>query len=275
LGKVYKLPLSIRRSRLTAYKSGNSTTTAKIGVGVKKTVILAGGKGERLHPLTKDVPKSLIKIGGKPIIEHQIQLLEEQGIKEIWLLLGYMGEKIKNYLKDGRKWNVEIHYEQEKKPLGTAGALLQLTDKIKEDFLVLSGDVMLNLNFRKFMNYHLGKENNLASFAVHSTDHPQDSDLVEIDEDGRILNLFKRPHSEGKKLGNTSIASVFVFSPGVFNYIDREKKVDIEKDMLPLILKSKDKTYGYLTQEYIKDMGTLERLEKVRQDYFLGKIQKI
>lgn len=241
---------------------------------IDKAIILAGGKGERLYPLTRDIPKPLIQIGGKPIIEHQIQLLKEQGIKEIWILLGYLGDKIRDYLKDGRKWDAEICYEQEKKPLGTAGALLQMKDKIGEDFLVLSGDVMLGFDFQRFMNYHLGKKESLASFAIHETDHPQDSDLVKIDEEGRILALLKRPHLEGKDLLNISIASIFIFSPKIFQYINQKRKFDIEKDMLPVILKSKDKAYGYLTQDYIKDMGTPERLEKVRQDYFLGKIKK-
>lgn len=241
---------------------------------IKKAVILAGGKGERLYPLTKDIPKPLIKIGGKTVIEHQILLLREQGIKDIWVLLGYLGDKIKDYLKNGKKWKVDIHYKQEEKPLGTAGALLQLSGKLQEDFLALSGDLILNLNLQKFIDYHLKQKDSVASFAVHETDHPKDSDLVEIDEEGRIIALLNRPHPKKRKLGNISIASAFIFSPRIFDYIIRERKFDIEKDMLPLILKSKDKTYGYLTQEYIKDMGTPERLEKVRQDYFLGKIKK-
>lgn len=241
---------------------------------IKTAVILAGGKGERLYPLTKETPKVLIEIGGKPIIEHQILLLKKQGIKEIWIMLGYLGDKVREYLRDGKRLGVNLHYEQEKKLLGTAGALIQLKGKIKDDFLVLSGDVMLNLDFQRFINYHLQKKESLASFAVHPTDHPKDSDLVEIDGQGRILSLSKRPHQEKKESGNISIASVFIFSPDIFRYINQKRKFDIEKNVLPLILKSGEKTYGYLTPEYIKDMGTPERLERVRKDYLSGKIRK-
>ncbi len=241
---------------------------------IKTAVILAGGKGRRLYPLTRDIPKVLIEVGGKPIIEHQILLLKEQGIKDIYILLGYLGEKIREYLKDGRKLGVKICYKQEKKLLGTAGALIQLKDKIKEDFLVLSGDVMLNFDFPKFINHHRQKKDSIASFAVHASDHPKDSDLVKIDGNGRIISLFKRPHSRGAELENLSIASVFIFSPDIFRYINQKRKFDIEKDVLPLILKSRGRSYGYFTPEYIKDMGTPERLRQVRKDYALGKIKK-
>lgn len=235
-------------------------------------VILAGGEGTRLYPLSKNTPKALIEIGAKPLIEHQILLLEKHGIEEIFVLAGYLGDKIKDYLQNKKKWNVKIHCYREKTPLGTAGALKTLAGKVKEDFLVISGDVMLNLNIRRFINWHQGKKTKIASIVVHPTDHPLDSDLVEVDDTERIINFLIRPHPEGKILPDLSIASVFIFSPEIFQYIPKKKKSDIEKDVLPLILKSKDKIYGYNSPEYFKDIGTPERLRKVQEDYILGKI---
>ncbi len=239
-----------------------------------KAVILAGGKGTRLFPLTRRIPKALVEIGGKSVIEHQIVLLRDYGIREIWILSGYLSSQVKEYLQNGRKWNVNIHYLQEKKPLGTAGALKTLEKLIqKDDFLVLSGDVMLDFNIKRFINYHRQKK--AATIIVHPNDHPADSDLVEVDNQGKIISLLKRPHPKASVFRNLSIASVYIFSPKIFKYIPQRRKCDIEKDILPLVLKSKEKIYAYNTPEYIKDIGTLKRLKEVRGDYSSGKIRRI
>jgi len=239
-----------------------------------KAVILAGGKGTRLAKLIKNTPKALIKIGGKPIIEHQILLLREHGIKEIWILLGFLGDKIKEYLQNGKKWDVNIHYCQEKKPLGTAGAFHQLENEIKQDFLVFSGDVMLNFDLKRFINYHRQKKG-IASIVVHPNDHPFDSDLVEVDKEGQIISLLKRPHPPGLTFRNLSIASAYIFLPKIFQYISKKRKSDIEKDILPRILKSKEKIYAYNTPEYVKDIGIPKRLREVNRDYTSSKIKKL
>ncbi len=238
-----------------------------------KTVIIAGGKGTRLSKLVKDTPKSLIKIGSKPVIEHQIMLLRRYGIKEIWILLGYLGDQIREYLQNGEKWKVNIHYHQEEKPLGTAGALGILENKIKEDFLVFSGDIMMDFDIQRFIIWHQQKKEKIGSIIVHPNDHSFDSDLVEVDNTKRIISLLVRPHASGMIFTNLSIASVYIFSPDVFRYISKRIKTDIEKDTLPLILKSKEKIYAYNTPEYLKDMGTPRRLARVKQDYLSGKIK--
>ncbi len=240
-----------------------------------EAVILAGGKGVRLAHLIKNIPKPLIKIDGKPVIEHQIILLREYGIKEIYILSGYLGGKIKEYLQDGKKWGVNIHHYQEEKPLGTAGALKTLGNEIKEDFLVLSGDIMLDFDIKRFISWHKQKKEAIASIIVHPNDHPFDSDLVEIDNTGRIISLLKRPHPPGIIFRNLSIASIYIFSPDILKYITTGVKSDIEKHLFPLILKSKQKIYAYNTPEYFKDMGTQERLIKVEQDYTSGKTKKL
>lgn len=237
-----------------------------------QAVILAGGQGTRLAPYLKDLPKALVKIGDKSVIEHQIKLLSSQGITDIWVLLGYLGDQIKKSLGSGKKFNAQITYLQESKPLGTAGALKQLEEKIQDDFIVLSGDIMLNIDFQKFASWHQKKENPIASFVVHQTDHPQDSDLISVSENDQIKSLFIRPHSKIKGLPDLSIASVFMFSPRIFQYIEADEKSDIEKEILPQILKKDSAVFAYNAKEYIKDMGTIERLEQVKKDYVLGKI---
>jgi len=242
---------------------------------IKKAVIIAGGKGTRLSGFSKVFPKALVKIGDKPVIEHQIELFREYGIKDIWVLSGHLGDQIKDYLGDGKKWKVKILYNQEEKPLGTAGAVGALAGRIKEDFLVLSGDVMLDFDVKKFSKFHLKPDSRIASIIVHANDHPLDSDLVEIDSKGEVLSLLKRSHKAGATFRNLSIASAYIFSPGIFRHIKKGRKSDIEKDLFPVIFKSNEKVFAYNTPEYIKDMGTLDRLRQVRQDYAVGKIKRL
>src|SRR3989344_1736986 len=128
-----------------------------------QAVILAGGKGTRLGRFSQTTPKPLIKIGGKPIIEHQILLLRQYGIKNIWILSGYLGWQIKNYCGDGKRWQVKIRHSIENEPLGTAGALKNLKGEITKDFLVFSGDVICNFDLDRFIKFHRKQLNATAT----------------------------------------------------------------------------------------------------------------
>ncbi|KKU92909.1 MAG: hypothetical protein A3J30_03065 [Candidatus Wildermuthbacteria bacterium RIFCSPLOWO2_02_FULL_47_9c] len=237
---------------------------------ITKAVIVAGGKGTRLATFTNNTAKALVEIGGKPIIQHQIELLRGQGVKEIWLLLGHLGEQIQHFAEQ-KDWGVVLHFLHEKQPLGTAGALKQLEGEIQEDFFALSGDVMINIDLQRFVDWHTQKEG-IASLMVHPNDHPFDSDLVEADGKGRVLSLLRRPHAEDLVFRTLSIASLYIFSPRIFPYIPKGEKSDMEKDVLPKLLQANENIYAYNTPEYIKDMGTPNRLEEVRKDYESGKI---
>lgn len=232
-----------------------------------KAVIAAGGMGTRLSSVAKDIPKALVKIGDKPVIEHQIILLKKHGVEEIHLLLGYLGNQIKEYLGDGKKWGVQLHYYQEETPLGGAGALVQIEDKLKEDFLFLSGDIMMNFNVGKFINWHQQKKNTIASLVVHHTDHLFDSDLVQTDAKNKVTSLFLKPHVKSPNPQSPGISSISILSPEVFLYIPKNRKSYLEKDVLPLLMNSGKEIYAYNTSEYIKDIGTPERLQKVNKDY--------
>ena len=191
-----------------------------------KAVIIAGGKGKRLSPYIGNIPKGLVKIGNKPIIEHQISLLKREGINEVYFLLGHLGNQIKEYFGNGEKWKIKINYFQEKKSLGSAGALLQLKNEIKQDFLVFSCDVMTDFDIKRFINWHK-KKKGIVSIVSHPNDHPFDSDLIETDENEKVVSLLKRPHDNNLIFKNLTIASAFIFSPKIFKYIPRNKKCDI------------------------------------------------
>lgn len=242
-----------------------------------KAVILAGGRGERLRPLTDKIPKPLIKIGNEPLLVQQILLLKRYGIKEIWVLSGYLGEKIKKHIGDGKKWHIKIHHLIEDELLGTAGAMKQLEGDIDGDFLVFSGDVILDIDLDRFIKFHRKHSRSDATIIVHPNDHPSDSDLVTIDRDNKVTKLFIRENkTQPDKLlfRNLVNAGVFILSPKIFKYIRKGERLDLEKDIFPRLIFANDKIYAYNTPEYIKDMGTLKRLKQVRSDYKSGKIHR-
>ena len=241
-----------------------------------QAVILAGGKGTRLGRFSQTTPKPLIKIGGKPIIEHQILLLRQYGIKNIWILSGYLGWQIKNYCGDGKRWQVKIHQLIESEPLGTAGAIKTLEGRINDVFLVLSGDVVCNFNIKSLITFHKKHKGSLATIVVHANDHPYDSDLIEIDNNNRVTSILLRKdkrHPKNLLFRNITNSGIFIFSEKIFRCIQKNNKCDLEKDILPQALKFGEAIFAYNTPEYIKDLGTPKRLLQIKKDYKLSNIQ--
>lgn len=234
-----------------------------------KAVIIAGGKGIRLGEIAKNLPKSLVKIGDKTVLEHQINLLIKNGIKEVWLLIGHKGEMIRNYIGDGKKWNVKIHYSQERKSLGTAGAVKNIAEKLSADFLVLYGDVMVNFDIRRFISFHhqYGK-NSLATIIVHPNEHPLESDLVEV-KNNQVVKIHPKPHPVGVRLSNLANVAVYILSPKIFPFIPKNKEMDFGRNIFPKLLKYKQKIAAYNSGEYFRDIGKKNWLEAARKDYNL------
>ena len=154
-----------------------------------KAVIMAGGKGTRIASITNDeIPKPMLTVGGKTILEHQIDCLKKSNVDEIIIVVGHLGDKIKNYFEDGKKFGVNISYyvEDPDKPLGTAGSLYYLKSKIKEDFILVFGDVFLSVDFNKMKEFHK-KHNSDATLLTHPNSHPFDSDLVVVNDDNKVI----------------------------------------------------------------------------------------
>ena len=233
-------------------------------------VILAGGKGVRLHPLTVDLPKPMIEIAGKPVLEHQLLVLKEHGVNKAIILAGYLGQKIVDYFGDGSDWGISISYRQETVPLGTAGAVKALQDELNDDFLLVYGDVFFDFDIDMAVSLHR-QSGAAATLVAHPTDHPQDSDLLDLDAAQNITEIIKKPHAGG--LGNIGNAAFYVLSPRVFPYIP-EGKADFMHDVFPQMLENGEHLVAYKTAEYLKDMGTVERLQTVRQDYVSGRIER-
>ncbi len=238
---------------------------------IKKAVILAGGKGTRLQGVRGDIPKPMMPIAGKPLLAHLIELCANHGITEIWLTVNHLKESIINHFGDGSTFGVSIYYYEEVQPLGTVGGVKALEKELQEDFLVLYGDVMVNMDLHRLYAFHQQK-NSEATLVVHPNDHPHDSDLLALADDGRVTAFYPKPHPEGFRYRNVVNAATYIFRPAIFAHLQAGVKADFGADVFPAIV-NKMTIYGYNTPEYLKDMGTPGRLQKVEADLLSGKIE--
>jgi len=237
-----------------------------------KLAIIAGGKGTRLG--FKAIPKPMIKIGDKPLLEHQILLAKKYGIEEIYILSGHLAGVIVDYFGDGEDWDVVITHIVENKSLGTAGALKQLEGVFDDRFMVFYGDTIMDIDLTSFIEFDAAQDNSIGSIIVHPNDHPCDSDLVEVDINHKVLEFQSKPRSPDVYYDNFVNAALYILSPKIFQYIDKNMLSDFGKDIFPRITK-RHNLYAYKTTEYLKDMGTPERLNVVEKDYMSGKIARL
>ena len=197
-----------------------------------KAVIMAGGKGTRLKEITKDeIPKPMAKILDKPILEYQIEVLRENNILELIIVIGHLGNKIKEYFKDGRDFGVDITYIEEKEPLGTAGAFYYLKEYIKEDFILLFGDLIFDIYLKRMIDFHV-KKDSFATLFVHPNSHPYDSDIVLMDKDSKIVGFDSKNNIRDYFYDNCVNAGIYIISNKLLNKIDKLQKIDLEKDIL-------------------------------------------
>ncbi|MDX5447025.1 MAG: HAD-IIIA family hydrolase [Bacteroidota bacterium] len=240
---------------------------------MKRTaVILAGGKGTRLASVTGDIPKPMVPLMGKPVLEYQIELLARYGFSEVWILVNHLKEHIISHFGDGSPWGLTIHYYEETQPLGTTGGIKAIEDKLDQSFLVLYGDVILDMDLDRLWDFHESK-NAEATLVIHPNDHPYDSDLLEIDEDDRVIAFHPKPHPEGFRYHNQVNAAVYVLEPTFLRFLEEGIKADFGRDIFPKA-HSQTRMFGYSTPEYIKDMGTPDRMRKVEGDIESGKVSR-
>ena len=229
-------------------------------------VIQAGGKGTRLKSLTKDkIPKPLLEINGKPMIEWQIENARKYNIREFVLIVGHLGEKIKEYFQDGAGLGIHLTYIEEKEPLGSAGALYYLKNMFHHDnFILIFGDVMFDMDLECMVRFH-ERHKALATLAVHPNTHPYDSDLVRTNNGGQITGFDAKTNDRMYWYRNLVNAGIYVLSNRLFTAISEPRKLDLEKDLILPVIET-GKVYGYQTTEYIKDAGTPDRFHEVSVD---------
>ena len=238
-----------------------------------KVVIIAGGKGTRIASVASDIPKSMIPVAGKPVVEYQIELAKRYGFTDILFIIGHLGEQIKDYFGDGSKWGVSLEYFLETEPLGTAGALPLVKDKLTESFFVFYGDTVMDFDMHEMLKFHQDKESDATLF-LHPNDHPYDSDLVVLNEDSRVKEFIFKPHDNLYSYKNSVNAALYILNKSCVDYIP-QGKCAFEKGLFPLLLDAGLSLNGYVSTEYIKDMGTPDRWEKVGKDITSGKVARL
>jgi mannose-1-phosphate guanylyltransferase len=234
-------------------------------------MLLIGGKGTRLRPLTFDMPKAMIEVDGKPFLEYQLAILKKWGFKEFIFLTGYKAELIHEYFGNGSKWNVKIEYAFEKELLGTAGAIKNAEGLVKGTgaFLVLNGDSIHSLDFRKFVEYHK-KKHSMATMAICKLPDPSRSGLVQTDKQGNITSFIEK--GKGPPGLSTINAGIYVFEQEFLKLIPLGRPVSLENEIFPQIIGKGFKGYEY--DGYFIDVGTQESYAQFREDA-KAKIKKL
>jgi histidinol-phosphate phosphatase family protein len=234
-------------------------------------VILAGGKGSRLQGRLGSLPKPLVDICGRPLIEHQVALGVDYAVEEAVLLTGYGASAIEKHFASSNL-GVKVRTIEESSPLGSAGAVIAALPSLDERFLVMYGDTMLNVDLDRFVSAHL-LSGAAATLFLHPNDHPHDSDLVEVNADGRITAFHPYPHDPDRYYPNLVNAALYVIEKRLLmNWEIPCEPLDFAKHVFPAMLQRGAFLYGYRSPEYIKDAGTPERLDKVIADYRSGRV---
>ena len=237
-------------------------------------VIMAGGKGSRLRSITNDeIPKPMVPVDGKPLLEYQVEKLKAYGIKKIVMIVGHLGEKIVDHFKDGKDFGVEIDYIFEKEPLGTAGAFYYLKDKIDaKDFMLVFGDVFFDMDFDRMEDFHF-KNSALTTLLAHPNGHPYDSDLIRTDDTGRVIGFDSKYNVRDYWYDNMVNAGMYIINRKLLDLVKEPVKTDFEKDILANQVKIGANIYAYHTPEYVKDVGTVDRINATVEELKSGLIQ--
>lgn len=236
-------------------------------------VIMAGGKGSRLRSITNDeIPKPMVPVDGKPLLEYQVEALKEYGIKKIVMIVGHLGEKIMEHFKDGKDFGVDIDYIVEKEPLGTAGAFYYLKDKTEaKDFLLVFGDVFFDIDFDRMEDFHF-KNAALTTLLAHPNGHPYDSDLIQTDDNGKVIGFDSKNNVRDYWYDNMVNAGMYIINRELLELVGEPVKIDFEKDILANQVKNGANIYAYHSPEYVKDVGTVDRINATVEELKNGLI---
>ncbi|TIT01731.1 MAG: HAD-IIIA family hydrolase [Mesorhizobium sp.] len=240
-----------------------------------QAVVLAGGRGTRLRSRISDLPKSLVNVGGRPLLEHQIVLAKQHGIERILILVNHAAERIVEFCNQRENWGIDILCVNDGAPRGTAGAVLSVLDLLDDDFLTIYGDTMLDIDLTRFKCFHEKHKAAAATVFTHPNDHPHDSDLIETSEDGMVTAFYPYPHDPGCYYPNkVSAALYYIRRQALSPWRAAVTPLDFGKDLFPEMLRAGLKIRSYNSPEYIKDAGTPARLDKVCDDFESGCIAR-
>ncbi len=222
-----------------------------------RTFVLCGGRGTRLRPYTYSIPKPMLPLGRKPILEFVINNLKRSGLTDIVLTVGYLKEQIKEHFGDGSKWGVKITYSEEKTEMNTAGSILPLKDSVKGTFVVVMGDHLTTLNIKKMIEYHR-KQGGIGTVGLKKQGVPLEYGIAKLDEHDEIIKFEEKPIVQ-----NLVNSASYVFEPEIYNYIKPD--FDFARNVFPAVLAANKKLCGYVFDEYWMDIGRIHDYDNVNQ----------
>ena len=236
-----------------------------------KAVIMAGGEGTRLRPLTSNQPKPMLPMANIPMMEHVVNLLRQHGFEDIVVTVAFMANAIRTYFGDGSEFGVRMVYATESTPLGTAGSVRNARDELDERFLVLSGDVLTDIDLAQVVDFHDAR-GGLATLALKAVENPLEFGIVITREDGSIERFLEKP-TWGQVFSDTINTGIYVLEPEIFDFIPEGLPVDFSGDSFPEALAAGKPLFGYIADGYWEDVGTLEAYLKAHQDILDQRVQ--
>ncbi|HEX6819409.1 MAG TPA: sugar phosphate nucleotidyltransferase, partial [Ktedonobacterales bacterium] len=235
-----------------------------------KAVVMAGGEGSRLRPLTVTRPKPMVPIVGRPVMEHILNLLKVHGIEDVVVTVQYMASAIEDYFGDGGQLGMRITYSREETPLGTAGSVKNAEEHLTEPFLVISGDALTDFNLTEIIKYHRDKRS-LATLTLAHVSNPLEYGVIITDDSGHIRQFLEKP-SWGEVFSDTINTGIYVLDPVIFSYFEKDTVFDFSQQLFPKMLAQGDAIYGYVADGYWCDVGNLAEYMKANADVLQGRV---
>jgi NDP-sugar pyrophosphorylase family protein len=236
-----------------------------------KAMILAAGVGSRLDPLTRALPKPMVPIVNRPVMEHLINLLKQHNFTEIMVNLHYLGDQIKAYFGDGSRWGVRIHYSEEEQLWGDAGSVKRCEEFFDDTFIVIGGDDLTDLDLTRLIKFHKEKKS-LCTIALSLVEDPSEYGIALLNERGRITRFLEKPKGE-MIFSNAANIGIYVLEPDALELVPRGAPYGFGKNLLPLLIERKLPLYGFLTSSYWKDVGNLKTYQQAHWDALAGRVQ--
>jgi mannose-1-phosphate guanylyltransferase/phosphomannomutase len=236
-----------------------------------KAVVMAGGEGTRLRPLTSNQPKPMVPIVGKPCMEHILELLGRHGFDDVIVTLAFMPQAIRSYFGDGESLGLSIEYSVEESPLGTAGSVRLASGKLDDTVLVISGDALCDIDLGRLLAFH--QERGAAvTIGLKAVENPLEFGIVVTDEDGRIERFLEKP-SWGQVFSDTINTGIYVLEPEVLRHVPTDRPYDFSKELFPLLLEMGRPLYGMTCDGYWQDIGNLDQYRQANFDALDGQVE--
>ena len=236
-----------------------------------KAVVMAGGEGSRLRPVTSNIPKPMVPICNQPIMEHILMLLKRHGIEDIVSTLYYLSEEIQGYFGDGQDFGVNMSYSIETTPLGTAGSVKKAESQLRDGtFLIVSGDALTDCDLSKAIEFHKRK-GSLATLILYRVPNPLEFGVVITDDDGKVVRFLEKP-SWSEVFSDTVNTGMYILEPEIFDYMEPNKAYDWSGDIFPRLLAEHKPMFGYIMEEYWADVGSLSQYREAQEHMLSGKV---